>query len=853
MEKLLVKNVPLQSTGDHGASFSLSSGSAPSPSSPRFVNVPRWLDPVELKGGYTSCVKMSCERAYTSAGVPPVTHLILDYAHLIYSHRHADFYPCKHRDMENLSSAGEEGESDGGRGGRGRGRGRGGTRAGDSLPRPAIWLYVYFTHPEGGAALHRDICAPRLSQKFHPDTISLISGIFPLGKAEKIKKQQERNPRFRNPVRHGHQRGGNHSLPLEEKREDSDVVLPDEAFHSSLVGPYNAAYKVLTSDPDIILLSPNKEGPSQVEGGRGGEEGGAADRQPCTCPSAAATPTTPLFDANQQNSEATTFGMITVNALDPVAASCRRVLEGLDALIRARRGGLQPPHGENPPLPPSTSPASCKYHGSGGVLRSLQPYRKLSSQALSEIRSQWEEQRSNNKTDGGEEKPQHLDENHDVDDGNNSTTTDIPVSPKSCPSKNTRSASVDGQALMSESYNYYRKDVLHLNWSSSFLYASVSILQGNEQPHKCMDKFVPYAVAKSLQLYEYNRGSNKKTAQQDGSKYIGLFDIPYLFLLRWVPSRFLSSKSIQKEFHVTLSFLGDGVDPFFVVALGQEVECQKRANEKRDGKKQVGLPPQDTVKEEKKKSTASITTAINSALITASDDQEEGTTGETEEKKKEKAEKEIPTSTTTNSVVSSSCSDEATLSSSFSISHFRYPHPPYYPDCLYDVVVKAVVSDRYATAMVVDMEATTPFPPCANMIPHITIATASGVTPAYSNIMLQEALLGKRFPPSVYPFSLPPAQREVFWLDREVIEVIPTNFSFVPGEKPNRCHHIHNTHNDHHAQEDPNKEKGEEERKKKEEDEGRNEEIHSTLGTEAALVNSKFPIFRGVLAIHRKR
>lgn len=97
---------------------------------------PCWLTPCEEGGErpYRKAVQAACKRTPGAAGELPVTHIILDACHLLPEEREAVYYPAL------------------------------------SQRTPDTFLYVVFSHPNGGQGLWREVCHPRLSHEaaWHP-------------------------------------------------------------------------------------------------------------------------------------------------------------------------------------------------------------------------------------------------------------------------------------------------------------------------------------------------------------------------------------------------------------------------------------------------------------------------------------------------------------------------------------------------------------------------------------------------------------------------------------------------------------------------------------------------------------
>lgn len=550
----------------------------------------------------------------------------------------------------------------------------------------AIWLYVLFTHSEGSEALYRDVCVPCATLGLEPGVPSTENKTSSSSKGRKPPSAS-----------HGRYKSGKNARPFVD------------------VAAYAATRDALSKDSSILWpFSPaHSDPPTHAE---------------------------PSFSQGCPSSLPATVGAVEVDAHLSVTAACQRVLEAWDALIRTRRRTLQPQQRQPAVLQPlSFTNEEEKKRGNGTrdlvapstdaslsstPPRHPQPYRKTTQLSVEDVRREMEESSCT-----AYYKRQGETSSDAVQEGRKKGGEREPptVVPTSAARSSPRSPSSYRRELVSVAYDHYREHVLGISRNKFFLYAAVSILPDSKQPSFPHAPLSPSPViAASLPLFGAASDPPRRAGNLRSHRPTSTAKHPFHSLLQWIPNSFLLGKKVQKEFHVTLNFLGNGVDPHYVVALGEEVLQHGRA----DAQEASAVEPSPPLGEHCQRKSGACCSTISSSS-------------------------------------------------------------PFYAHCVYDVPVKAVVSDQYATAMVVDTtsSAWSRFPACANEHPHITIATTSAVTPAYSNILLRETL-GRRSSTAVSvpssadaartstearPYTCKPGRqnkRFVFWCDRQVIEEV---------------------------------------------------------------------------------
>lgn len=437
-----------------------------------------------------------------------------------------------------------------------------------------------------------------------------------------------------------------------------------------------------------------------------------------------------------------TVGVVKVNSLVSVSESCQCVLHGLDQLLQ-HWGTL------------SFSPLSLHHKEKSKTLAmhsSLHDHDvPLCPSLPCSWRPYWCHYPLSLSSIGPEGEKSVCDGQEKRDDG----ASRFPPSPTA-----ERSVSAIRREHIAMAYNHYRHTILGVPWTESLLYASVSLLSDSDR--SCVRTIVPsHPSLSSLSFFPSEfvletgtkKNKNKRETKgvgwcgtEEGERGEGTAPHPFFSLLRWVPTSFLHGKCIASEFHVTLRFLANGVDPFCIAALGEEVKKSDSANQEREG----GVPLEKEEEEERGEGTKRKESKEEKAPQQGQERKEEDVNG------RPIREKRHPSSSSTLPSLLQRCM-----------------RPPFYR-CFYDVVVKAVVSDPKATAMLIDPFAAPAFPPCSNSFPHITIATAPGVLPSYSNVLLYEALERKRSPVTLDKHGT--FERFIFWCDRQEVEkvVIPS-------------------------------------------------------------------------------
>lgn len=427
---------------------------------------------------------------------------------------------------------------------------------------------------------------------------------------------------------------------------------------------------------------------------------------------------------------ACTVGVVKVSTLASVSERCQGVLRGLDQLLQQWRKisstSLSLRHLEESTSHPKCSLDAHDISPCPSLPCSWRPYFSRYPLSLSSI---------------GQEMKKYLCSEQEKNEGGSAHegATDFSFSPTE-----KRSASASRRECIAMAYNHYRRTILGLPWTKSLLYASVSLLSDDER--SCGSTLgpshpsLPFFPSKYPLKTKKNKKEKKRETKCDGTcdtdeggNTARPASHPFFSLLRWVPSAFLQGKTIVSEFHVTLRFLANGVDPVCIVALGEEVRKQDKTNQ--ESKRSAS-------KEEKERG--------------------KGVSREEQPPQQGQERKE-------NDVKDRQTSEKKRLSPTTPPCLLERCIRPSYR-CFYDVVVRAVVSDPKATAMLIDPSAAPAFPPCSNCFPHITIATAPGIPPSYSNVLLYEALERKRSPVSIDKYGT--FERFIFWCDRQELEKI---------------------------------------------------------------------------------